>query len=805
MQLGGSMFKNHLKIAIRSLVKYGRFSVISILGLAIGLSCFILIMLWVQDELSYDSFHKNADRIYLALRNEYGKTSAVTSQMLASALKDELPEVINATSFVHFPESIKLNLRYQDRGFEEAFDIVDSEFFDMFSFDFIDGNSQTALLDPHSIVLTESMARKYFGNKNALGESLNLTFLGQTSTLKVTGVLKNIPHNSHIQREVFIPTSFVIELLKASGNENWRSWGNRSSQTFILIQNDVDISAVEHKITDCERRNIPNQRLENLSYSLLPLKKIHLHANNIDFFAPTGDVKYVYIFTTIAGIIVLIASINHMNLSNALLLKRPKEIGIQKVVGAHRSDLIRQYFGETLLLTFIALVCALMFAELLLPVLNRLSGKPLSISYLNSQFLLLLFLITLLTGSISGLYPAIFISGLQPIQILKGKFHTGARGTNLQKVLTVFQFTLSIIIIICTIVVFSQLDFIKNTNLGYDKENIVCVKIKGDINSMYDAFRRKTLESSDILSISRSEPMNANSLGNTEGIQWPGKNRDQGFSIWVLHCDYDFASTYKIDMDEGRFYSDQFPTDGTNAYVLNQAAVEAMGLQSPIGQEITVWSRKGTIIGITKNFHFDSFHHKIEPLIFRIPNAEEQGLFYRALSIRTKPNSIHQSLAFLEDQWKSFYPTEQFDYYFVDENLNTSYRAEQRMGKLFGYFSFLAIFIACLGLYGLTALTIEQKNKCIGIHKILGATVLHIVFLLSKDHFRWILFSNIIAWPITYFAINKWLQEFAYRININGWMFALAGAMTLTIGFLTVIWQVVRAATANPIDTLRYE
>jgi putative ABC transport system permease protein len=796
------MFKNYLKIALRNLIKYKKFSIINILGLAIGLACFILIMLWVQDELSYDRFHKNADHIYLVLRSDIGITSGVTSKMLAPALKDELPEVMDATSFVQLPESIKSYLQYKDKGFEENFALVDPQFFDIFSFNFKDGDPQSAFLNPNSIVLTENMTKKYFGNKNALGESLNLTLLGQKRTLKVTGILENIPHNSHIRREIFVPISYVKNTY---GIEDWDRWYNHQSQTYILTQSEVDISAMEYKIADLERKNLPNQNLENLSYSLLPLKKIHLHANNIEFFTSTGDIKYVYIFTIIAGIILLIASMNYMNLSNALSLKRTKEIGIQKVVGAHRSNLVKQYFGETLIITFIALGCALLIVELFLPVLNRLAEKSLSVAYLNPYFLLMIFLITFITSIISGLYPAVFISGFQPVRILKGKFQEGIGGLNLRKGLIIFQFTLSIIMIICTIIVFTQLDFIQNSKLGYDKENIVCVRIKGDIHGQYNAFKNEILENTDILSISRNEHMDISSLGSTGGINWPGRNENQGFSIWLLHSDCDFASTYKIDMHDGRFYSDQFPTDKTSAFVLNQAAVEAMGLQSPIGQEITLWGRKGKIIGITKNFHFGSFHHRIEPLIFRIPDTDEQHLFYRELSIRLKPNSIHQSLAFLKNKWKSFYPAEPFDFYFVDENLNSSYWAEQRMGELFKYFSFLAIFIACLGLYGLTAFMIEQKIKDIGIHKVLGATVSNIVFLLTKNYLCWILFSNVIAWPMAYFVMNKWLQNFAYQIDMSWWMFGLAGSLALVIALLTISWQAIRAAMANPVEALRYE
>ena len=794
------MFKNYLKITFRNLFKHRAYSFINIFGLAIGMTCTILILLWVQDELSYDRFHKNSDHIYMVLRGENGEMMAATSKLLAPALKDELPEVIDATSFGQLPESFRSYLQYNEQGFEENFCLVDPQFFKIFSFNFKDGNPESAFLDPNSIVLTESMKEKYFGDKNALGKSLNLTLIGQKRIMKVTGILENIPHNSHIQREIFIPMPFFKTL-----GINWDYWDSQAPNTYILTKNEIDVSEVENKITNCERANSPNEKLGNLSYSLLPLRKIHLHANNIKFYSSTGDIKYVYIFTIIAGIILLIACMKYMNLSNTLSLKRIKEIGIQKVVGAQRSDLILKYFGETLFMTFIALVCAFVFIELLLPVLNRLSEKSLSISYLNPQFLLMILLTTIITGIISGLYPAIFISGFQPIQILKGKFHTGTRGLNLRKGLIIFQFSLSIIIIICTIVVFTQLDFIKNSNLGYDKENIVCIRIKGDIHRQYHAFKNEILKNTNILSISRSEPLDINNMTKTTGIQWPGKDENKDLSICMLNSDCDFASTYKIDMHEGRFYSDQFSTDKTNAYVLNQAAVEAMGLQSPIGQEITLWGRKGKIIGITKNFHFSSFHNKIEPLIFRIPDTQMYSIYYRELSIRLRPNSIHQSLAFLKDKWKSFSPAEQFDYYFVDENLNTGYRAEQRMGELFKYFSFLAIFIACLGLYGLTALTIEQKIKDIGIYKVLGATVSNIVFLLSKNYFWWILFSNVIAWPITYFTMNYWLQNFAYRIEITIRPFLLAGLSVLVIALLTVSFQAIRAATANPVDSIRYE
>ena len=478
-------------------------------------------------------------------------------------------------------------------------------------------------------------------------------------------------------------------------------------------------------------------------------------------------------------------------------------IGIQKVVGAQRNHLVRQYFGETLILTLLALECALILVELLLPVLNKLSGKELATNYMSLEFWTTLLFIVLSTSFISGLYPALFISGFQPVKVLKGKLGTTSTGLNLKKGLVIFQFASSIIIIICTMIVFNQLNFIQNTNLGYDKENIVCLKIKGDISSQYEAFKNHLLENAHIISVSRSEPPSAEELGKTEDIQWAGKS--QKFNAWMIHVDLDFANTYRMKMQSGRFYSREYSADATESYVLNEAAANQMGLESPIGKELTVWGRTCKIIGIVKDFHFNSLHHAIEPAILRIPNPDQMTIFYRIISIRLAPGPIHENLSFIENSWRSFCPTEPFDYYFVDEKLASGYDAEMRMGKIFEYFSFMAIFIACLGLYGLIAFTIEQKFKDIGVHKVLGASVPNIVYLIAKNYLRWIIISNLIAWPLALYAMNKWLQNFAYRIDMTMWPFLFAGLSALVVAFLTVSWQTFRAATANPGDALKYE
>lgn len=788
------MFKNDLLITLRSLLKHKRYSLINILGLAIGLTCFILITIWVQDEISFDRFHKNANQIYIVFRKDNQQLSGATSQRLAPTLKADLPEIINASSFHPLPEVFKVFLKYQDKGFTENFALTDTVFFQLFSFPFIEGQPEHAFDDPNSIVLTSRMCKKYFGDEEPMGKTLELTFLGQKKLMKVTGVLKDIPHNSSIQRDFFIPIDFV-----KAYDIKWDKWENQAPQTYILTQGTINKEELEKKITKCKQGYYKE---ENVSYSLLPLKKIHLHATDVSFFSSSGDIKYVYIFSAIAVIILLMACMNYINLSNALSLKRAKEIGVKKVAGASRSRLIFQYFGETLILTCIALGVAILLAILFLPALNQLANKSLEMHITGSRFLFTIIFTVLVTGIISGLYPALFMSAFQPVKILKGKFDVGTKSLNLRKALIIFQFTLSIVIIISTIVVLGQLKFIQRANLGLDKENIVCIRVKGDIWDHYEAFKNKLLQSVNILSISRSESLNAGALGKTEGVTWPGKK--EKFSTWVLTVDNDFLETYKIRMEEGRFFSNQYSTDKVGSYVLNEAAAKKMGLENPVGTEIKFWGREGRIIGIAQDFNFSSLHHAVEPIILRIPEQEELGMYYRTLSVRLKPN-MPNSLSFLKTTWQSFYPNETIEYYFFDENLNANYSTEYRMGSLFKYISFLAIFIACLGLYGLTAFSIEQRYKEIGVHKVLGATIPNVIFLFSKNYLLWIAIANIIAWPLTYYAMTNWLQNFAYRINLGFLPFIVSGIVVIGIAFLTIGWLSIRAAIKNPVEALRYE
>ncbi len=611
------MFKNYLKTTFRNTTRHKGYSFINLAGLAIALACVILILLWVQHELSYDRFHEKADNIFMVLRGEEETVMAPTSYLLAPALITELPEIVNATRFSQIPETEKVLFRYGEKAFEENISFADSHFFEIFSFPFLKGTPESALEGPTSIVITEKTARKYFGDQEAFGKSIQMFLFGVKIPMSITGVIKDIPSNSHIDCDIFAAFQAMSSL--GINLADWE-WEDQMTRTYILARDNGSVEELASKITACEIRNRPDDDLEKLFYSLLPLKNIHLQAKNIKFFATSGNSKYVYIFTVIAFIILLIACVNYTNLSTALSLKRAKEIGVRKVVGANRSTLIKQLLGETIVLSFLALLLAVLLARLLIPAFNRLSGKSLTIQFFDIRFLIGAVLIAFFTGILSGYYPALFLSSFQPAKILKSKSVFALKGMALRKGLVVFQFSLSIILIISTIVVFNQLLFIKNSDIGYDRDHILCARIAGDMSGTYDVLKNELLKNPDILGVCRTEPLDANIITNTDSVKWRGKEEDKTQYFRILRADYDLVSTYGIKMEAGRFYSREFPADATGSYVINESAAKVMGLESSLGEEISLWERKGSIIGVVSDFHFGSFHQSIEPLLMILPS-----------------------------------------------------------------------------------------------------------------------------------------------------------------------------------------
>jgi putative ABC transport system permease protein len=795
-----SMLKNYFKITFRNLLRYKAFSLINIFGLAVGMACTILILLWVLDELSYEKFFPNAENTFLVLRGDNSGMMAVTSKMLAPALKQELPEIKKSTCFVQLPDRYKLLIQNDDKGFEESVILADSNFFEIFSYKFREGNPAAALSAPNSIVLTEEFAKKYFGNVNALGKQLNVSGFGQKTAMNVSGILENIPSQSQLQSQIILSVNWF-----KSVEINFDNWDDQSFQTYIQLEDNIDLSNVSSKIKLCEIRNFPDQNTQNLSYSLFPLTKIHLYGNNIKFLNTTGGIEYVRIFIAIAFIILLVASINYMNLSTAHSLMRTKEVGIKKTVGANRNSLIIQFLGESIILSFIAYGLSIILIELFLPEFNFITRKKLAIRFFDLHFINLSLLMIFVTGLISGSYPALFLSSFSPVQILKGKLKVGFVNLFTRKGLVVLQFVTTVVIIVCTIVVLDQLSFIRNSNIGFDKENLLCIKMTGDANSKSEVLRNEFKKNPEIISVSHSEPISS-ILTSTTNVVWKGQPENEERHFWVLHTDYSLASTYKFQMSLGRYFSDQYPSDKTNAFVINEAAAKSMGLKSPLDNEIELWGRKGKIIGVVKDFHFASFHTAIEPLIFRIPaDDNEKAIRFSLITIRFKSKAPDKLISSVEKIWHEQTKGNPFDYYFYDDSLNKQYFTEIRMGEIFKYFSFLSILIASLGLFGLVMISAEQRTKEIGIRKVLGASISNVTLILTKDFLILVLLSNVIAFPAAYYFMNKWLQDFAYRIEISLWMFALSGCIALVIALATVSYQAIKAATANPVDSLRCE
>ncbi len=785
------MLKNYLKIALRNIKRHKGYSLINIVGLAIGMACCILILLWVQDELSFDRFHENADDIYRVLQDinftDHSTTWTITQGPLGPSLKEDFPEIIDATRIT----DRGFRLTYDDKSYDERVGMADGSILKMFTFPLVKGDPVTALSDPLSIVLTEVMAAKYFGDEDPIGKTIKAD---NKWDFQVTGVMKNVPRNSHLQFDFLIPFIFGREL-----NYTVDHWGNSSFRTYVQLPKGVPAQDVIQKISGYlfEKPTIEKDARLNLQ----PLTRIHLYSN-YEYDSAHGDITYVMLFSIIAFFILLIACVNFMNLATARSANRAKEIGMRKVAGAHKADIIRQFYGESILLAFIALLLATILVWLLLPAFNNLAAKELSLDISgNLSILLGLLCIAMMTGIISGSYPAFFLSTFQPVMALKRFRLSGSKGSVFRKTLVVFQFSLTILLIICTIGVYNQLDYMRNRKLGYDKEHMIYFGMRGDIREKFETVKNELLQNPNILGVTASSNVPTYGYYFSNSLwRWEGQNPDEEILMRGVLIDLDYFKTFGMEIAEGRSFSKEFPTDTTEAIMVNEEAVKVMGMESPIGKRLSLQDRNLKIIGVVKNYHFRPLRQEIEPLIL---------LYYpsycRVLFARLKSDEIPQTIGYIEDVWKRFAPGLPFNYNFLDEALDRLYRSEQRIGTLFRYFSILAILISCLGLLGLASFMAEQRTKEIGIRKVLGATVSNIVRLLSKEFTKWVIVANLFAWPVAYFALNKWLQTYAYKTNIALLSFILSGALALLIALVTVSYQSIKAALANPVDSLRYE
>jgi ABC-type antimicrobial peptide transport system permease subunit len=758
--------------------------------MAVGMASAILILLWVQDEWSYDRHFDNADSLYRVIRDlstTHGESSlnATTPAPLAKALKEEFPEIIRSS---RCGIGSMLSFKIGDEFIDETAVPVDNDFLKMFNIEFVAGDINSALTAPNNIVLTEKIAKKYFGNENPIGKTLKMAESNEIYT--ISGVVKN-PHNSHLMYDLLIPIKLTKEF------ESLKSHMQVFCYNYVELIKGTDSKIVNEKI-----RNFLKDHSSTMTFgiSLQSIKKIHLYSSGKyeQDIKGQGDITYVRIMCLIAVFILLIACINFMNLYIAQSARRAREIGLRKVAGANRGKIFVQFMGESLLLVFISHIIAMILVELLLPGFNNLIGKQLDINYQSTHLYIGLIAVILFCGILAGSYPALYLSSLKPMNTIKGLINKNPGNAQFRRVLVIFQFSLSVLLIICTLIVGNQLNYIRNKNLGLNKDNIGYftshTRPKG---SVLEDLKKELLNNPDIVSITRgNNPVNIEN--NSNGFNWTGNNEGNDISFYILSCDADYAKTFHLDLEKGRFFSSEFSTD-SSAAVINESAAKIMGFINPIGEIIsTPWQSKLHIIGVVKNFHYKSMHYKIEPLIMTLdPNIE----FF----IRMKPGKVTSIVPYIKKTIQSFNLSYLLNFHFLADDYDNLYRTEQNMSKIIRYSSFLAIFISCLGLLGLSSFMTERRTKEIGIRKINGAKSNEIFTLLSGEYIIWVMISIIIACPVAWFVMHKWLQGFAYKTELSWWIFALAGVIALGIALLTVSWQSWRAASRNPVEALRYE
>jgi putative ABC transport system permease protein len=809
------MIKNYLKIAWRNLVKNKVFSFINIAGLATGLACFTLIALYVVDEMSYDRYNEKASRTYRVDSDiRMGGTEqklAVCSDPMGATLKNDYPQVEQYTRIYASdgPKRIKKgNVFITEQNVANA----DSTFFDVFTLPAISGNTKTALNEPNTVVVTETMAQKYFGSMDVVGKTIETNENGST-LYKVMAVIKDMPRNSH----------FILDLIFSMDNVDYE-WGNYLShnfQTYIVLQKGTSPKEFSNNFSQVIEKYIMPQAKQvmqitsisdfeksgnKLEYSLMPLLDIHLRSDKIAELGANSSMQYVYIFSAVAIFILLIACINFMNLSTARSSSRAKEVGIRKVLGTEKKALIRQFLTESILTAIIALAISLLIAWLALPFFNDISGKSLALTQLfRGSFLLFFLLLPLAVGLLAGSYPAFFLSSFQPIMVLKGKFNAGIKRSYLRSSLVVFQFATSIFLIIGTIVVYKQLHYIQTKKLGFNKDQVLIINGTGALREKGNAFMNEVLKTKGVVNgtFSGYLPVSSSSRSDNTFSKEAVMDSKNGFNMQTWTIDENYIGTMGMEIVKGRNFSKDFGNDST-AMIINESTAGLLGYNDPLGKKIFSNDGKGvmtayTIIGVVKNFHYESLRQNIYPLSFTL------GRSRWATSFKISTSDIYGLVKQVETIWKSMVPAMPFSYRFLDDAFDNMYRAEQRIGKVAMSFAVLAILIASLGLFGLVTYMSEQRRKEIGVRKVLGASVSNIVSMLSKDFLKLVLIAAVVAFPVAWWFMHQWLQDFAYRIDIGWWIFGVAGVIALLIAILTVSFQAIKAAIANPVKSLRTE
>ncbi|MBN9385134.1 MAG: ABC transporter permease [Chitinophagaceae bacterium] len=810
------MLRNYLKIAIRNMAKHKVISFINLFGLTVGITCCLLILTYIIHEVSYDKYNSKADRVYRVTRSFNNKEGIVSLHLGAVAppfgplLRNEFPDIEKVTRI--FPVGT-VPMRYEEKIFNEK-DVYfgDDNLFSIFDVNLEKGNPHTALSDPYSVILTEDLAKKYFGGEDPVNKVIRLN---NQFNFKVTGIFKPFPDAAHLHPRMMLSFATLKDTAIYGERKLQTNWGNNAFFTYLLLPPNYPVKNIETRFPAFLDKYMGNPGdTKPSSWTKLFLQRltdIHLTSHLDEEIEENGDIKRVYIFSAIALFILLIACINYMNLSTARSALRAKEIGIRKTSGAQRSEIIVQFLSESVLITAIATILAIGLTWLTLPLLNAVTGLDLTIkALLTLKVIIPLLLTPFVIGILSGIYPALFMSSFQPVKVLKGLFKAGSGSISFRKVLVVAQFAISIILIICTAIVFQQLHYMQEKSLGFDKSRIVTIGYDdASLGKTFESFRNELRNSAYIKEVGRSSRIPSGRLLDENGASTESGDslRPVSADIKYVVADYDFVPTYGVHVLAGRNFSRAYGTD-TTSFMLNAAATRALGLQHPeqaVGRNFKYGDVKGKIVGVLDDFHFESMHQQIVPLALVMAPAGTPGFGFNFISVKIAGNNVSGGLAHLENTWKRYLPQIPFEYSFLDERFEQLYQSEQRQGTLFTSFSAIAIFIACLGLLGLSAFAISQRIKEIGIRKVLGASVSSIVTLLSKDFLKLVAIAAVIAFPIAWYVMHHWLMDFAYRISIQWWIFIVAGILASAVALITIGLQAVRAAMSPPVKSLRTE
>ncbi len=803
------MFKNHFIVAIRNLIRQKGYFIINLLGLTIGLTACLLITFYIIDELSYDRYHEKADRIYrigydVEKPNGDKALQIITEYMLKESFESYFNQI---ESFVRIGYPFSYYVEYEDKKFYESnISIVDKDFFDVFTFEWIAGNPKGALDEPFTIVITETVAKKFFGDENPINKTLRIiTNVGEAPS-RITGVIKDMPTNSHFHLSIMQSMGSAPNVLT---HLQLNDWGNMSVYSYILMPENTSIESIRKKGKDFTGQMRGDEVTFLPDLLIQPLLDIHLHSNDSFEIETNGNYRNIMIFSIIAIFILLIASINYMNLATARSAKRSLEVGMRKVLGAGKLSLVFQFLGEAIIMTFLSLILSLALADILMPAFNKIAGKEIDIVWMNNLWIILLtFVIAIVIGIFSGSYPAFFLSSVKPLNALKKKSINSSSSSILRKLLVIFQFSISVILIVCTLIVYLQWSYMKNKPLGIDPSNIVLMRSPG--TDKYETFKEELLKNPNIESITASNKRPTNQLSHNLSYTAEGIEYDGNKSIKLVTVEYDYFETLKNKIVEGRSFDRNIRADENSTFILNEAAIKEFGWDDPLGKMFETskvdfttgeWvPRKGQVVGVAEDFHFESVRSKIVPVVYFI----NHDMIYWSI-IKINSSNTSETLDYIKEKWDDLNVEINYAPSFYNDDLDALYRAEERFFKLFVIFSGLAIAIACMGIFGLASYTAEQRTKEIGIRKVMGASIITIIKLINREFLKLVLISNVIAWPVAWYFMKNWLDNFTYRIDLSVWPFIISSIIAILIALISVSYQALKASSTNPIEALRYE